>query len=125
MIEKIIGKTLESFSMSKDIYHGSDIILLNFTDGSKLKMWHGQDCCEDVYIESITGDFERLIGNPILVAEKRESDVIEHNGDYDEMWTFYCIRNIKESVDIRWYGTSNGYYSISVSEYFKESENEI
>lgn len=116
MIEKIIGKTLSSFFLHQlylieDQYY---LIELNFTDGSVMRMYHEQDCCESVWIESIVGDFNRLIGNPILVAEKRESDV-KYTDNGDEMWTFYCIRNIKESVDIRWHGKSNGYYSISVT----------
>jgi hypothetical protein len=75
-------------------------------------MEHSQDCCESVYIENIDGDLDDLIGNPILHAEASTKDDPEA-GEVG-MWTFYKIATVKGWVDIRWYGSSNGYYGIGV-----------
>ena len=82
-------------------------------NGDVFRLCHHQSCCENVYIEDICGDLEDLIDTPILVAEERTQD--EYTGPYEEaMWTFYELRTINGSVTIRWHGSSNGYYSISV-----------
>jgi hypothetical protein len=83
------------------------------------KLYHQQDCCEYVTIDDIVGDLDDLTGTPILVAEKRANvELPARPDDYDDSytWTFYTFRTIKGSVDVRWYGTSNGYYSEEVSE---------
>lgn len=89
-------------------------------NGLKLVMHHQQDCCESVYIESIVGDLNDLIGSEILLAEEvRSFENIEGTKpkyqDESFTWTFYKLATKKGFVDIRWYGTSNGYYSESVS----------
>jgi len=107
---EILGKTLTSVNVVKD----SDEIYFTCSDGTEYCMLHLQDCCESVEIEDINGDIVDIIGSPILVAEERISE--GSNGYYDSFtWTFYTISTIKGSVEIRWYGTSNGYYSESVN----------
>lgn len=98
-------------------------------DGKIFGMRHEQDCCESVYIESINGDLEDLVGVPMLIAEEscnsnedefdEDGNVIEPDEYRDESftWTFYRFATIKGYVDIRWYGCSNGYYSESVDIY--------
>lgn len=104
-----------------------------YTDNEHYVLRHDQDCCERVYIESIAGDINDLIGYPITLAEEAsnqwdasESSKVLHalmpkeplpNSDESYTWTFYKLATIKGYVDIRWYGSSNGYYSESVSFY--------
>ncbi len=89
-------------------------------DGRVFVFYHQQDCCEDVSIEDVAGDLNDLIGTSILVAEVRTSEAMPPRvpEDYSGTWTFYEFRTIKGSVTVRWYGSSNGYYSESVN--FKE-----
>lgn len=117
----LIGKTLIA------VRNVDDQEIIFETGDEVFKLYHGQDCCESVTVESITGDLQDLIGTPILVAEERSDtddppDISEQRvekiakGDYwydadSQTWTFYTLRTIKGSVDIRWYGHSNGYYS--------------
>lgn len=83
-------------------------------------MYHSQDCCEDVHVESIVGELEYLVGTPILVAEETVSDDPAFGGwgEFPEgsgTWTFYKFVTLKGYVDIRWIGESNGYYSEEVT----------
>lgn len=109
----LIGKTLVAARNEND-----ERIVFETSDES-FALLHHQDCCESVHVESITGDLTDLIGAPILLAEEAQSndrpiDVKPDEYTESETWTFYKLRTIKGSVDIRWHGTSNGYYSESV-----------
>jgi len=110
-IEQLLGKVLESVSVV-----GYEKIIFKTTDGETFSMHHEQDCCEDVSIDDIEGDIESLVGNPILVAEEVESNESrDPSQEFDSFtWTFYKLATIKGHVDIRWFGSSNGYYSESV-----------
>jgi hypothetical protein len=109
-ISELVGKTfIKVESDNYDFVH-----FVSDLEGQSYKLHHLQDCCEDVAIESIVGDLSDLVDTPILVAEARSNFGEKEYGDVEE-WTFYTFRTIKGSVDIRWYGTSNGYYSTSAS----------
>jgi hypothetical protein len=103
----LVGRTI------KAIERGNDELKFAMDNGDVFTMYHAQSCCENVYIEYICGDLEDLIDTPILVAEERTQDEEYEYGE--AMWTFYELRTIKGSVTIQWHGSSNGYYSISVS----------
>lgn len=113
--EDLKGKTL------KEITVCDEDTRINFEcEGEdRFIMYHDQDCCESVTIEDICGDLDDLIGTPILVAEESVTcGDPKNDGEYTDessTWTFYKLRTIKGSVTIRWYGSSNGYYSESVT----------
>ena len=125
----IEGKTLSN------IERKGEALYFQTTEGEEYRMYHSQDCCESVGIEDINGDLSDLVGVPLIVAEEVSNEAFEKEyesqfnvkNDYGEMktkdgdykpdsytWTFYRLQTIKGTVDIRWFGESNGYYSESV-----------
>jgi hypothetical protein len=124
-VEDLLGKTVT------EIHNKGDELLFTTFDGEDYKMYHSQDCCESVSIEDVCGDLEDLKNSPILLAEEvvssdptpevaaaRAAEEAQckaegrhYWGNESETWTFYKLSTIKGSVTIRWYGTSNGYYS--------------
>lgn len=108
----LIGKTITSI-IHADLEQEDELIFC-CDDGSSYKMYHEQDCCESVSLEDICGDFDDLIGAPILIAEEITSSGEEPDWGDTYTWTFYKIATVKGHVTLRWYGSSNGYYSESV-----------
>jgi hypothetical protein len=106
-ISEFVGMTFKAVEN-----HNNEEIIFTTENDIKFKMYHMQDCCECVLIESVIGDIEDLVGSPILMAEESTNAGDVNYGTYT--WTFYKLATVKGYVDIRWYGSSNGYYSESV-----------
>lgn len=108
----LVGKTLTSVNRI-----GDEEIIFHVDDGKSYKLYHLQDCCENVTIDDIEGDLDDLVGSPIIRAEEvSNSDSINPEVECESFtWTFYKLATIKGYVDIRWFGSSNGYYSESVN----------
>lgn len=109
----LIGKTFIQVEKI-DSFDGEAIKFIVSEDEQYL-MRHSQDCCESVGIEDIDGDLSDLVGTAIVEAEERTNSEEPKKDEYDESftWTFFHFRTIKGAVTIRWYGSSNGYYSES------------
>lgn len=111
-VSVLLGKTLTSIVQDES----DEVITFTTSDGEKYRMLHYQDCCEHVYVEDIVGDLDDLIGAPLTMAEESTSTDQPSKNKWDDShtWTFYKFATIKGYVTIRWYGSSNGYYSESV-----------
>ena len=131
-------KGLTFTRIDHDTTGADEKLVFETVDGKIYTMAHHQDCCECVYLDEIIGDLDDLINTPILLAREACSedraeaerdilpdDVYVYNKlsssfeqydlpDESETWTFYLFSTIKGSVTLRWYGSSNGYYSEGV-----------
>ena len=121
-ITDLIGKTIIK---TNDLTKDSESVIFYTDDDITFVFEHDQSCREHVSIDDICGDIEDLIGSPLLIAEEVISDEEHPTDPFSQnklnppeeyspdscTWTFYKFATIKGSVTIRWYGSSNGYYS--------------
>ena len=110
IFDVMIGQTFDTVTGEA----GGDEMV--FTNANGVHMfYHSQDCCECVSIDTVDGDVADLVGSPIVMAEEVDNIDAPQSGDESYTWTFYKFATAKGSVTVRWYGSSNGYYSEGVS----------
>ena len=108
---------------------GTGAIWFKCKNGNTVVFYHEQNCCEDVWLEDADG---LVNGVDIFTdcdwceVEKVQSDNYAALNKYDESytWTFYKFRTNKGYDFMRWYGTSNGYYSEDVDIQIERQKNE-
>ena len=123
-ISKMVGLTALDVKASCDYKDGDNNVMQFTFEEIKVKFFHMQSCCEGVWIESIVGDLNDLIGSPLLVAEEVSSETtLDNDKEIETRWTFYKFDTAKGGVTVRWYGESNGYYSTAVDIEAETDEN--
>lgn len=117
--EEIKFKIISEIVVDKD--SGEDSIVINFEDGSYLSMFHERDCCEEVWIEDIESNKDISDYKEAVVIDMYVTTRVNSNSEESGTFTFYNLNTSKGSINIRWNGESNGYYSEEVSTYLYDS----
>lgn len=86
---------------------------------------HLQSCCENVYLDQIDGDLKDLENREILMADESFNKPDKKRDKYgciveapeSETWSFYKLATSKGYVTLTFRGSSNGYYSETVTLY--------
>ena len=108
-ITELIGKTIDQVFVD-----GNKSSILFLTRGTKrlngqaFEMFHGQDCCETVWLEDVCGNWDDIVGQTVVNAYMSTSKQDPMGLDFSHTWTFYTITTTKGTVVLRWCGTSNG-----------------
>ncbi len=114
IFEELIGKTLTAIKVDEKY---AAWILFVISEDEKYLLHNDEADCNDVQvtIDDINGDINDLVGSPLTMAESVSNEAFEKSQDAEGTWTFYRFATVKGYVDIRWFGTSNGYYSETVT----------
>jgi hypothetical protein len=122
--ESLYGKELEK--VEKIVECGEETVVLTFTDGTRLKLYHEQECCEQVFITGYVfstpevDGFASYYGRPLLSITKTTIDGLVPWSDIGEsatktIFTFKWGSYSVCEFEVHWLGTSNGYYYEGVS----------
>ena len=104
---------LKGMTITAVIYNTDDESLWIHLNTHVLQMAHFQECCETVYLADVVGNFEDLIGYPLLEVTESIVDITSANTESSTA-SYYTFKTLKASVQLRWVGESSGYYSETV-----------
>jgi len=113
--KEFIGKKIVAL---EGFVEDSEEMTIRFKNGSTIRLYHCQDCCEDVRVAQVDGLVQRHVGAKFQnLVEKvyHNDDIPGFTDSYDSITaTFYTLETSKGRLDFRWTGESNGYYSEDV-----------
>lgn len=101
------------------INYEDDVLILTIVindETRRFKMYHPQACCESVELIDGLEELKQCLNYTIVDAYvTTNSNDSKDNTHESWTWTYYTIQTDRCSATLRWYGTSNGYYSEGVS----------
>lgn len=111
----LVGLTLTAINIKTGIEN--DQITFHTSCGRSFCMGHDQECCEVVSLEPVTNEeLAGLLSMPVTQADEEIKDHKHSARSLEEsQWTFYRLATNQGYIVFRWFGESNGYYSIGVS----------
>jgi hypothetical protein len=109
VFDNLIGETIIDLVVDT----ANKEVQLHLLCGRSFKLYHNQDCCEEFSVEGIDGGIEGILNSPLLLAE-HVSIHKEVDGYGSETSHWYKLGMIKDTITLRFIGSSNGYYSEAV-----------
>lgn len=112
---KIKGMKFKNVYLDKDSGRfDNEAIVFDNGANELYVLTHIQECCENVWIESITGELEDLIDSPLIMAEVASQTKRDEDGFADQIFYFYKFATAKGYVTIRFVADDTPYYSTEV-----------
>ena len=115
-LNELVGRTISQIT---GLETESEEVHIHTKCGREYVVVHLKQCCEEVCLIDFTGDAQDLVGAVILSAEacsNTDGDLEDqYGGRREETWTFYKIETTKGGIWMRWFGSSNGFYSTEVN----------
>lgn len=120
----LVGQTPIEINGMKE---GSEAVEIKTREGHTLLLRYEQDCCASCSIAQIDGDPLDLLGLPLRMCEMVDNDEpgkdeYGYGPDESFTWTFVKFGTTAGYVTLRWYGSSNGYYSEAPTAYFDDKD---
>lgn len=108
-IEDLVGHTIQEVEGLTE--HAYQVSI--HCDTASFMLEHQQECCENVRL--VDFELQGTLKGEVLKATCVSNDQ-DHEQEFDSAtWTFYNITTATGSLNMRWLGESNGYYSEAVN----------
>lgn len=134
--EAVLTKILGQTPLEVEMKEGEEVAVIRTVEGNELLLQYEHDCCASCKIVQIDGDPKDLLGAPLVMAEVITGESLGFNEDLDEngrdtsedrwgdshTWTFVKFATVKGYVTLRWYGSSNSYYSEEPTAYYNQAD---